>query len=514
MADLLIVRRDTYFDSVTLMLASRDAEEIAGVSFAAAVTATPVNVDLLEAQGFDPSGKDLGPNDLVVAVRADDADAASAARQAIDERLSHTGDVATSQRPGLAARSFRSVVRSTPDASIAFISVPGRFATAEVADALEAGLNVFCFSDGPSLEDESLLKRRALERGLLLMGPDCGTAIIDGVGLGFANAVTRGSVGIVGASGTGIQEVACLLDSAGVGISHALGVGGRDLNAVVGGAMTLRTLELLDADDSTEAIVVISKPPDAEVAARVVISAGRASKPVVLGFLGMDEPKIEAPANVTLARSLETAAERGARLVGGAIDPALPLPEQRTPGFVRGLFCGGSLCYEAMQVVAESGRAIASNVPLRPEWRLADVATSEADTFIDFGEDELTEGRAHPMIDPSLRNARLEREAQDPAVGAVVLDVVLGYGAHPDPAADLARVIRVARDRRGDDLTVAVALCGAAGDPQDMAGQAAQLSAAGAFVTRNSAHAARVCARAVSPTSDLDDRDKTRMTER
>jgi len=509
MPDLLIVRRDTYFDSVTLMLASRDAEEIGGISFAAAVTATPVNAGLLEAQGFDLSSHNLGPNDLVVAVRADNEQAAGAAQKAIDARLAHTGDDSPGERAGIAAHSFRSVVRSNSDASLAFISVPGRFATAEVADALEAGLHVFCFSDGLSLEDEALLKRRALERGLLLMGADCGTAIIDGVGLGFANAVARGSLGIVGASGTGIQEVTCLLDSARVGISHAIGVGGRDLSRAVGGAMTLRALELLDVDDSTEAIVVISKPPDAEVAARVVASAGRASKPVVVGFLGMDEPDIEGPPNVTLARSLETAAQEGARLVGGAIDPALPLVERSTPGFVRGLFCGGSLCYEAMLVVAQSGRAIASNVPLRPEWRLADVSTSVGDTFIDFGEDELTEGRAHPMIDPSLRNQRLEREADDPAVGAIVLDVVLGYGAHPDPASDLASVIGHALDRRGDDLTVAVALCGAAGDPQDVTHQAARLSDAGAFVTRNSAHAARVCAKAAT-SGRLDDRDKGR----
>ena len=227
-------------------------------------------------------------------------------------------------------------------------------------------------SDGLSLEDEALLKRRALERGLLLMGADCGTAIIDGVGLGFANAVTRGSLGIIGASGTGIQEVICLLDSAGVGISHAIGVGGRDLSRAVGGAMTLRALELLDADASTEAIVVISKPPDAEVAARVIASAGRASKPVVVGFLGADEPEVDMPADVTPARSLEAAAQRGAHLVGGAIDPSLPLSERSTPGFVRGLFCGGSLCYEAMLVLAQNGRAITSNVPLRHEWRLAD----------------------------------------------------------------------------------------------------------------------------------------------
>ncbi|MPZ91250.1 MAG: FdrA family protein [Actinobacteria bacterium] len=505
MTDRLIVRRDTYYDSVTLMLASSDAEDVEGVAFAAAVTATPVNLSLIEAQGFDLTGENPGPNDLIVALRASSDDAADAAERAITARLTGPADVATGAPGEIPPRSFRSATRRNTDLNLAFVSVPGRYATVEVAQALDAGLNVFCFSDGLSLSDEAALKKIAVGRDLLLMGADCGTAIVDGVGLGFANAVERGPIGVVGASGTGIQEVTCLLDSAGLGNSHAIGVGGRDLSSVVGGAMTLRGMELLDADESTSAIVVISKPPDASVAARVIEAAARTGKPVVVGFLGPIALEGDTPANVTVVDSLEAAAQEAARLEGGKIEISSLQSEARTPGFVRGLFCGGSLCYEAMNVVAATGRRISSNVPLEPELRLADVESSEGDTFIDFGEDELTEGRAHPMIDPSLRNERLEREGRDPEVGAIVLDVVLGYGAHPDPADDLARVVSEALGRRPDDLTIAVALCGAKRDPQSIDDQAKRLEDAGAYVTRNSAQAARVAVATVATTTERAD---------
>ena len=502
MTNRLIVRRDTYYDSVTLMLASRDAEEVDGVSLAAAVIATPVNVTLLEAQGFDLTAVNTGPNDLVIAVRADGESAAAAAERAIEARLAPGGAAASGREREIPPRSFRSATRGNSEVSLAFVSVPGRFATVEVGDALAAGLDVFCFSDGMSLEDEAALKRDAIDRGLLLMGADCGTAIIDGVGLGFANAVRPGPVGIVGASGTGVQEVSCLLDSAGVGVSQAIGVGGRDLSRVVGGATTVRALELLAGDDTTEVVVVISKPPDAEVAARVVEAAGRAGKPVVVGFLGPGESTGEEPPNVTLVGSLEAASVHAAHLIGQSIDPAVALPEKRTPGFVRGLFCGGSLCYEVMLVVAAAGRSIASNVPLDPGGRIEDVEASFGDTFIDFGEDELTEGRAHPMIDPSLRNERLRREAEDPEVGAIVLDVVPGRSAHEDPAKDLGRVISEALRQRRNDLTVAVSLCGAAGDSQGVDAQMRRLVDAGAVVTRNSAQAARIAVAAVGGGGD------------
>ena len=513
------VRRGTYHDSVTLMQVSRQAEELPGVEAAAAVAATPVNLELLARQGFavDPAG--LGPSDLVLCVRAADDDAAGQAMEQVEALLAGAGRGGTGGGsgggPGAAPPpSLRAAARRDPDLNLAVLSVPGRHLGYEIAEALQAGLHVFCFSDGLDPATEAACKRVAAERGLLLMGPDCGTAIIDGVGLGFANAVRRGPVGVVGASGTGIQEVTCLLDAAGVGISHAIGVGGRDLSPEVGGIMTLRALDLLATDDATERLVVISKPPDPRVARRVADAAAATGKPAVLAFPGLSDPP-PLPPGVTFAGSLEAAATWavGSPAAEGTPEPHLPAPSPPegdgsqaaemvvpivhsppavTPGAIRGLFSGGTLCYEAMAVVAGVVGRVASNIPLRPEWRLADLERSEGHTFVDFGDDAMTEGRAHPMIDPSLRNERFRREAADPATGVVLLDVVLGYGAHPDPAGELAPLIARARADRPGALSVVVSLCGAAGDPQGLDGQAATLQAAGGLVTRSSAQAARL----------------------
>jgi len=471
--DRLVVRRGTYYDSVTLMLASREAEEVIGVEFAAAVTATPVNVGLLENNGFDLSDEALTPNDLVIAIRARDDAAGDAAAAAVEARLvGDRGSMGGASEP-IAARSLRSAARRDPRLSLAFVSVPGRHAAYEVATALEAGLNVFCFSDGLSLDDEVVMKRRALERGLLMLGADCGTAIIDGVALGFANVVSRGPVGVVGASGTGIQEVTCLLDAAGVGISHAIGVGGRDLSAEVGGLMTVRALELLAFDDSTRSIIVLSKPPDPAIAANVAQAAARTGKPVVMGMLGITHA-LEMPDGVELVATLEEAAARGAEGAGGKIvTHDAELPARRTPGVIRGLFAGGSLCFEASGVVIAAGA-----VP--------------GDSFVDYGEDEMTEGRAHPMIDPTLRDEAFEDAAADHEVGAIIIDVVLGLGAHADPAGALAPRIEKALGKRRESLTIIAAVCGTDRDPQDAGAQARRLADAGALVTRNVAHAARL----------------------
>ena len=522
------VRRGTYHDSVTLMQVSRQAEDLPGVEAAAAVAATPVNLELLARQGFavDPAG--LGPSDLVLCVRAADDEAADQAMAQVDTLLAGAGRVGAGGGsgpdggPAALPRSLRAATRHDPDLNLAVLSVPGRHLHYEIAEALQAGLHVFCFSDGLDPATEAACKKVAAERGLLLMGPDCGTAILDGVGLGFANAVRPGPVGVVGASGTGIQEVTCLLDAAGVGISHAIGVGGRDLSPEVGGIMTLRALDLLADDDATERLVVISKPPDPQVARRVADAAATTGKPVILAFPGMTEPP-PLPHGVGFAGSLEAAATWAIGSVGAgspvagttelhlpvpgppegerspaadAVAPVVhsppPHPPVVTPGAIRGLFSGGTLCYEAMAVVAGVVGRVASNIPLRPDWRLADPNRSEGHTFVDFGDDAMTEGRAHPMIDPGLRNERFRREAADPETGVVLLDVVLGYGAHPDPAGELAPLVeRALADRRGG-LSVVVSLCGAAGDPQGLDGQAATLRAAGALVTRSSAQAARL----------------------
>jgi FdrA protein len=429
----VIVRHGAYYDSVTLMLVSRAASgEGQEVSVG---MATPLNLELLAGQGF-ALDDDLGPNDLVIAIRAADVDAAV---EAVDRELAAKAMPASAvERPS--ARSLAAAARRDSDLSIAFLSIPGDHVAHEAAAALEAGLHVFCFSDGVSLEAEAALKRRAVERELLFMGADCGTAIIDGVALGFANAVERGPVGIVGASGTGIQEVCCQLDAAGIGVSHAIGVGGRDLHRDVGGLMMRRGIELLAADPDTQVILAISKPPDPEVAAAV--EAVAAGKPVIVDF--------EAPLEDLARRAAETVGGRGA-----SFDETLRRPPAR--GAVRGLYSGGTLCGEAERIVGHG-------------------------TFTDFGADEYTQGRAHPMIDQSLRVEALAA-AREPVL---LLDVVLGYGAHPDPASELAPVIERA------DAHVIVALCGAAADPQGLDAQRARLEAAGAVVTRSNAHAARL----------------------
>jgi FdrA protein len=462
----VIVRGGAYYDSVTLMLVSRAASG-AGQEVAVGM-ATPLNLELLADQGFALEDG-LGPNDLVIAVRAADDEAADAAVAAVDRELAGKATPGSAvERP--AARSLAAAARRDPAVSVAFLSIPGDHVAHEAAAALEAGLHVFCFSDGVSLEVEAALKRRAVERELLFMGADCGTAIIDGVALGFANAVERGPVGIVGASGTGIQEVCCQLDAAGIGVSHAIGVGGRDLQRDVGGLMMRRGLELLAADEATRAIVAISKPPDPEVARAIAAAAERAGKPVVFAFGETAASGAAAPGGETVwtlgaaapggetVSTLEDAARRATELVGGA--PATFAETLRRPparGEVRGLYSGGTLCGEAERIVGHG-------------------------TFTDFGADEYTQGRAHPMIDQSLRVEALAA-AREPVL---LLDVVLGYGAHPDPAGELAPVIAEL------DAHVIVALCGAAGDPQGLDAQRARLEDAGAVVTRSNAHAARL----------------------
>ncbi len=491
MIERVAIRESTYYDSVTLMLVSREVAGMEGVADVAAVTGTPLNLSLLAQQGYDLDGRDPGPNDLVIALRALDERAAEAAIAAVHERLTRRRVPAGSPTTRAAPRSLVGALHLTPELNLAFISVPGPHAAYEAAVALRGGLHVFCFSDGVGIEEEIALKTDAIERGLLFMGPDCGTAVLDGVALGFANVVARGPIGLVGASGTGLQQVMCLLDASGVGVSQVIGVGGRDLTAPVGGLGTCRALELLAEDTETEAIVVVSKPADPAVAEKVARLSNRLAKPVVFAFMGGDVPASRGE-SLTVADTIDEAAAAAARLVGTTphVENVEPSPVAAN-GYVRGLFCGGTLCDEAMMIVARTGDRVASNIPLRPEWKLEDVDVSEGHTFIDFGEDQFTAGRAHPMIDPSLRLERLAREARDPDTGVLLLDVILGLGAHPDPAEALAPAIREALALRSGRRVI-ISLCGTERDPQGLARQRRALEAAGAIVVRSNAHAARL----------------------
>jgi len=484
-AEHVEARPGAYADSVTLMRVSAEVREADGVQAALIAMATELNLGLLPEMGFRLP-PDAGPNHLLVAVRARDdtalASALAVAETALSARRLPAGAGASLATP---PRTTAAAVRAG-GGGLALISVPGRYAFAEAMDALEAGCDVMIFSDNVPVEQEIMLKDFAAHRGLIVMGPDCGTAIVGGVGLGFSHTLAAGPVGIVAASGTGAQQVLCLLDHAGAGVSAALGVGGRDLSAAIGGRSSRAALAALDADPGTELIVLVSKPPAAEVAAELRDFAAGLATPVLFALIGPGEPDLTAATETAIAAL-------------GLPVPAWPqwpgeVPAAPHAGFLRGLFAGGTLCDEAMVIASDRLGPIRSNIPLRPGLSLAARepvlgTTGAGHAMIDFGDDELTMGRAHPMIDQSLRLERLAAEAADPAVSVVLLDVVLGHGAHPDPAAELGPAIAAARATGG--VAVVVSLIGAASDPQGLHRQAAALQAAGADVFASNAAAAR-----------------------
>jgi succinyl-CoA synthetase alpha subunit len=476
MADSFVssVRRNAYVDSVTLLQVSADMMGLTGVRDAALVMASELNRQLLSDSGLlVGDAPTAGPNDLIIAVRAiDDALAATALQQAEAllagrRRGSPSGD-ATSSPP----RSLRSAHRADPEANLALISVPGQYAAGEARQALADGLHVFLFSDNVSIEDEIDLKRIAREKELLVMGPDCGTAILNGVGLGFANVVRRGHIGLIGASGTGIQEVTSLLHQSGEGISHAIGTGGRDMYAAVGGITTLQALDLLRDDPQTQTIVLVAKPSAPEVAERVLQKAAQTGKPVVACLLGAD---LQPPPGVQLARTLYQAARLAASAESSwsSVTPA-DVPRVRFGADqhqVRGLFCGGTLCQEAAMAMG----------------------SSVAHQLLDFGDDEYTRGRAHPMIDPTLRNRAIVEAGADPRVAVLLLDVILGLGAHPDPTGGTVPAIREAQaaaSADGRELVILAHVVGTDLDPQGLGRQEATLRAAGVHVLASNYHAA------------------------
>jgi FdrA protein len=370
-----------------------------------------------------------------------------------------------------------------PEAPLVLISVPGRFAAGVADEALELGRHVFLYSDNVSVADEVQLKQKAQQRGLMVMGPDCGTAIINGVGLGFANRVRRGNIGIVAASGTGLQAVSTEVHNLGSGISQAIGTGGRDLKADVGGITAHQALDLLAQDNSTSVIVLISKPPSATVATQLLQQAQTCGKPVVINFIGFAPPGRQI-GNLHFACGLADAAELAVQIVN---TPGIEdvLGEQKRPlvGKIRGLFSGGTLAYEMLLGLQAVLTPVFSNIAVNPEQRLVDVHRSRGHTIIDMGEDEFTQGRLHPMMDNDLRLRRMRQEAEDSEVGMIVLDLVLGEGSHPDPAAELAPAIADAVQMGKKVVAIVV---GTEQDPQGLNGQIERLIAAGATVLPNS----------------------------
>jgi len=491
-------RRDTYVDSVQLMAATRTMLEQPGVGWAAAVMATPANVVMLADEGFGTNqlGR-LGANDLALAVRAGTEREAVVALDAGMAALVEAAP-APARREEPAPLTLEEAVGALDGANVALVSVPGPFAALEAHKALSAGLHVLVFSDNVPLADEVELKVRAERLGLLVMGPGAGTGVLGGVGLGFANALRRGPVGVVAAAGTGAQEVMTLVDRWGPGVSQVIGVGGRDLHEEVGARMTRLAVRALEADPATEVLVLVSKPPSRAVARSLLAGLGR--KPTVAALVGLEDAPA-APRGVQVVGTLEEAAAAAVGLLG-APAPRLGegLAEQvaRTTAAlcparvaVRGLFSGGTLCYEAMVVLSRWLGPVYSNVPLRSEW--ATPAPDGAHVCLDLGEEEFTRGRPHPMIDPESRVERIRREADDPSTAVILLDVVLGHGSHPDPASILAPACADAASRSGGPAVVVYVL-GTDADPQGLAGQRSQLEEAGCLLAPTGARAALMSA--------------------
>jgi len=513
-----LVKPSEYHDSVSLMLVARELAKLEGIQDAAVVMATEANKSILADAGLlTPDAKKATPNDLLIAVSAESDPLAADALQKVENLLKKK---ASAEQTGeFRPKTIRGALSTQPEANVAVISVAGRYAVDEAWDALQNDLHVLLFSDNVSIQDEIELKKYASEHGLLLMGPGAGTAIINNVALGFANALPSGPVGIASAAGTGLQEVSTLLARRGVGISQGIGTGGRDLKKEVGGIMMLEGLKALQQDPSTDVLVLISKPPADEVAQGILEQVAASNKPTVVCFLGGDTVAAAEIPNVVPASTLSECALFAAQKVQPEIgDVSTLLAEENAKleeqakrlkpklkaaqRYLRGLFSGGTLCYEAQVIWKDMLiNPIYSNAPLPGGNILPESTKSYQHSAVDLGEEEFTIARPHPMIDNELRIRRLLQEARDPQVGVILLDVVLGYGAHPDPTSELGKAIEEARRlgrSENRELLVVASVTGTENDPQGLSRSISTLEDAGVIVCDSNAAAARLTGLLVS----------------
>ncbi|MFE6890496.1 acyl-CoA synthetase FdrA [Streptomyces sp. NPDC057694] len=485
------VHNDLYADSVALMRVAARLAGSPGVDAVSLVMGTPANREVLaEAELLGEEGRSAAPNDLIVAVRG----TPDAVERALAEAVTMLRDSGgpPDDAPGSAAPPPRSLAAAPADADLALISTPGAYAAAEARKALRRGLHAFVFSDHVPLDDEVALKQEAAERGLLVMGPDCGTAVIGGVPLGFANAVRRGGIGLTGASGTGLQQVSTLLHAMGAGVSHLIGTGSRDVSEAVGGLTTRAALDALAADPGTDSVVLVSKPPAPRVAERLLARIGELGKPAVVCFLGWDPAGAPVPPGVTLAPTLYEAARAAAGQALGHPVPAEPVPSLPAPPparrLLRALYTGGTFAHEANLLLGPALGPLDRSAG-RPG---APPALPPRHLVLDLGDDAYTAGRPHPMIDPGVRTAWLRAALADPAAAVIVLDLVIGHGAAPDPAAAVAETLAGAGT---DRPTVLCFVVGTDDDPQGASAQRRVLREAGAEVVGSSTQAALACAR-------------------
>ena len=513
-----IIKVSEYHDSVSLMLVARELAGYDGINDAAVVMATEANKSILaEAGMLTDDAKAATANDLVIAVDAVSEQAAEEALGNVEALFAQKA--AEDETADFRPKTIRGALSSFPNANVCVISVAGRYAADEAWEALTRGLHVLLFSDNVSLEDEIALKQYARDHGLLLMGPGAGTAILNNVALGFANVIPKGNVGVVSAAGTGLQEVSTLVAKSGLGITQGIGTGGRDLKKEVGGIMMLEGLKSLQQDPDTEVIALVSKPPSPDVVDLILEQVAKSDKPTVVCFMGGDMSKVAGVKIAIPARTLQEGGLLAAKAAGAKVGDIQAMIEEEnkalqvqadelktvlspTQKYLRGLFSGGTLCYEAQVIWRELlDSPVYSNAPLPGEPALEDSTKSKEHTTVDLGEEEFTVGRPHPMIDNDLRIRRLLQEAADPEVAVIIMDVVIGYGAHPDPASELGTAVEQARqiaEDAGRRLHFVASVTGTDQDPQGLQHTIRTLKRAGVIVCDSNAAAARLTAMIVT----------------
>ncbi len=506
------IRKNTYYDSVTLMLITKEIKKMPNIKEVMVGMGTELNKELTENLGLSNDAvRELSPNDFFIAAMSHEKNGLEIIVSKVEELLNSKESNKDSDEE-YKPTTITSAIKHLEAANMAVISLPGKYATNEARKALNNNLNVMLFSDNVSLEEEIQLKKIGRDKGLLVMGPDCGTAIINGVPLCFANVVRRGDIGVVGASGTGTQEVTVIIDKMGGGVSQVIGTGGRDLKSEVGGIMMIEGFKALINDGGTKIIVLISKPPAAEVAEKILNIVKTTDKPVVAYFIGGDRSFIENHGAYS-AVNLEDAARKavllskGERIEGTTgftlsdveIEEIVQGECKRFSSgqkYLRALYTGGTLADEAMKMLGKEGFKIYSNIPLSPELRLEDVHISLEHTCVDLGDDDFTVGKPHPMIDPAARVERLSKEAEDPEVAIVLMDFVLGYGSNIDPAGEMLQTIingkRIMKDKN-KHLCVIGYICGTDRDPQNYKLQSEKLEKAGVILMPSNAQAVKLC---------------------
>lgn len=485
-----LIRKQTYFDSVTLMLIGSQVKKLDGIENAVVGMCTDYNIDSLKRLNmYQPEFDGLTPNDLIICIMGKDKATAENGIAEVEKRLKSRKQTSGASAE-LPPATQEEAARRLPEANVVLISVPGEYAAREAMQALNNGRHVMLFSDNVSIEEELELKTLGVSKELLVMGPDCGTAIINGTPLAFANAVRSGDIGLVAASGTGLQEVTSTIHRLGCGISQAIGVGGRDLSEKIGGRMTIMATRALAADPATRVIVMISKPPAEKVLTPLFAEFKNIGKPVVVYFIGADPKMIEAQGFVA-ARNLEDAALQACRLSNKKqYNPEMTDSEIKKladkvklpAASLRGLYSGGTLCDEAQRLLQPAIGEIFSNTPVKGCKEMPDVYKSSGHCIIDLGDDNFTRGKAHPMIDPDYRAERVVQEFADPNVGVICFDVVLGYGSHPDMAGEMVAAIERGRKKSGRNPVLAACICGTEEDPQGWQQQKARLAEAGVSV--------------------------------